>query len=201
MLELNSPISLFEIYTITSPDSYRKLRYKLSNFLEMILVLKGIKSGFAGRPEDINLQNVIDILPYIHNVSHELTYFPKMEMIVHTKHAIRVLGNKFDSDSLMLSSLDYKQSKVIGALLGYPCLGVSFKQTNKQRKSVSYWLETSQLFRDTFKYKHEWLDIIGFVCDEYFISNKQRELNAYEIQLNEYFNDTLHFGKVRLFIK
>jgi hypothetical protein len=199
MFDLNDPISLFEIYMITSSDSDRKLRYKLSNFLEIVLVLKGIKSGFTGRPEDINLQNVIDILPYIHNVSHKLTYFPKMEMIVHTKHAIRVLGDRFDSDSLMLSSLDYEQSKVIGELLGYHCLGVSFK--NKQTKGISYWLKTSQLFRDTFKYKHEWLNIIGFVCDEHLISNKQTELSAYEIQLNKYFNDTLHFGKVRLFIK
>lgn len=200
MFNINDAKNLFELYLLVSPTT-GKLKDILSNFLELLSTLKGIKSGFRGMPTDINLNNISELLKYnllygIKNDTHFI-YLPKLNIIVDENIAKNTLGNNFE-ENIYLSSINYQESILIGELLGYPCKGVLQRPG---KVSIRYYLKTSDKFKNLFNYKEKWINITSYICEKEIFDEKINYINNYKTKLNNYFQDILDFGEIFLFIK
>jgi hypothetical protein len=108
----------FILSTIQSKSKYRSL---LANFLEILTVLKGIKSGYIGIKQDIDLNNLNQIQDFLIN-SHKFVYYPNNNLIVDKKKVKNIDYNP----NLLSTSMYSPDSFKLGQLLGYPCPGFNF---------------------------------------------------------------------------
>lgn len=185
----NDLVQLFILLTTQSNSNYRSL---LANFLEILSVLKGIKSGYIGPRADFNLNDLYKIKDLLIN-AQAFVYYPNNNLIVHKK----VIKNIDFDPNLLSTSMYSPDSYKLGKLLGYPCPGFNFK--SKKVISVSFDLVVSNTFRKLFNYTERFnIQITGFRCDTEL---DEFSMHIYKEQLNNYFNDTLNFGQVTLTIK
>lgn len=199
IFDINNKDSLYELFFLLTVNSHSELRSLLSNFLEILTVLKGIKTGYIGPKQDINLKSLDDIKDLIMengNKIKKFIYYSKTNLIVNEK-----LINKMDNvdpNNLSTSMFDYKDSVVLGKLLGYPCPGINFK-SHSDSYTISFNLNTSKMFRQLFNYTDKFtIQITGFRCDN-VNENLEFNLHLYKEQLDYYFNTILNFGQVLLF--
>jgi len=199
IFDINNKEKVHELFFLLTFNSHSKLRALLSNFLEILTVLKGIKTGYIGPKQDINLKNVYDIKDLLMENGNKIKrfiYYPNTNLIVNEK-LINKMEN-VDPNNLSTSMFDYKDSVVLGKLLGYPCPGMNFKNGNGY--SVSFNLNTSKLFRQLFNYTDKFtIQITGFHCDN-INEDLEFNLHLYKEQLDYYFNTILNFGQVFLYL-
>lgn len=191
IFDINNKDNLYELFILltTSTTKYRGL---LANFLEILCVLKGIKSGYIGSMSEFNLSNLYEIRDFLIN-SQSFVYYPNNNLIVNKK----IIKNIDYNPNLLSTSMYSPDSYKLGTLLGYPCPGINFKSNTV--KSVSFNLIVSDTFRNLFNYRERFnIQIIGFRCDTEL---DEFSMYIYNELLNNYFNDTLNFGKVKLTIK
>lgn len=77
----NDLVQLFILLTTQSTSQYRSL---LANFLEILSVLKGIKSGYIGPRADFNLNDLYQIRDLLIN-AQTFVFYPNNNLIVHKK--------------------------------------------------------------------------------------------------------------------
>jgi hypothetical protein len=179
----NDLVQLFNLLTINSNSKHRAL---LSNFLEILTVLRGIKPGYIGSKKDFDLLELYNLLPN----SREYVYYPRINLIVNQKN---VKNLDYDPNTLSTSVFS-EDSYKLGTLLGYPCPGID--TGSKSYTSVSFNLITSQMFRDLFNYNDKYtINITGYRCTT---AVNYMDLYIYNELLDNYFNNVLKFGKVVL---
>ena len=116
IFNINNSESLHELFILLTFNSKGKLRPLLANFLEMLTVLKGIKKGYIGPIEYINLDNVNQIKDLITQDQYKINnfvYYPRMNMIVESKLAkdLKLRGFKF-----MGSTICYAYMQAVGLI-------------------------------------------------------------------------------------
>lgn len=192
IFDINNKTDLVQLFILLTTQSTSKYESLLANFLEILCVLKGIKSGYIGLKSDFNLNDLYQIRDFLINVQ-DFVYYPNNNLIVNKKS---IKDINYDPNLLSMSMYNSDSYK-LGKLLGYPCPGINFK--SKTVKSVSFNLIVSNTFRKLFNYTtHFNIQITGFRCDTEL---DEFSMYIYKEQLNNYFNDILNFGKVTLTIK
>ena len=191
IFDINNKDSLHELFVLLTFNSHSKLRSLLSNFLEILTVLKGIKSGYIGPKQDFdlgNLNNIKDLLTENGNKIKRFVYYPNVNMITDGKLNV-------DPDTLTTNMYNPEGSVIMGKLLGYPCPGINH---NSPSTSVSFNLNVSQTFRKLFNYTDKYtIQITGYRCEK-INDSLEFDLHLYKEQLNYYFDTILNFGQVYL---
>lgn len=192
IFDINNKKDLGQLFILLTTHSNSKNISLLSNFLEILCVLKGIKTGYIGPTSNFNLNDLYKIKDLLIN-AQDFIFYPNNNLIVNKK----VIKNiDFDPD-LLSKSIYSLDSYKLGKLLGYPCPGINLQ--SKKVKSISFDLVVSNTFRKIFNYKDRFnIQITGFRCDT---NLDEFSMYIYKEQLDNYFNDILNFGQVILTIK
>lgn len=200
IFNINNNNSMYELFLLTNYNGTllaSKYRSQLSNFLEILCVLKGLKPGYLGSNDNTLGYNIAQIKDLINEDGKKIqnfTYYPNTNLIVNNK----ILKNiDFDPNTISTSMYDKDDTIKLGKLLGYPCPGINFNSTNV--KSISFNLNVSDTFRKLFNYTDKYkLQIIGFRCDYNYNDEIYLQLIMLKDQLDYYFNNILNFGKIYL---
>jgi hypothetical protein len=194
IFDINNKDNLHELFILLTTTTQSNIKYRglLANFLEILCVLKGIKSGYICSMSEFNLSNLYEIRDFLIN-SQSFVYYPNNNLIVNKK----IIKNIDFDPNLLSTSMFSPDSYKLGKLLGYPCPGFNFKSNTV--KSVSFNLIASDTFRNLFNYRERfYIQIIGFRCDTEL---DEFSMYIHKEQLDYYFNNTLNFGQVTLTIK
>ena len=125
IFDINNKNDLVELFILLTTQSNSHHRSLLANFLEILSVLKGIKSGSLS---DFNLNDLYQIKDLLIN-AQDIIFYPNNNLIVNKK----VIKNIDFDPNLLSKSMYSPDSYNLGKLLGYPCPGFNFKS----KKSIS----------------------------------------------------------------
>jgi hypothetical protein len=192
IFDINNKDDIVQLFNLLSVKLNSRHITLLANFLEMLCVLKGLKSGYIGSKSEFDLNNLYKIKDLLIN-TQDFVFYPNNNLIVNKK----IIKNIDFDPNLLSMSMYSPDSYKLGKLLGYPCPGFNFKSNTV--KSVSFNLIASDTFRKLFNYTDRFnIQIIGFRCDTEL---DEFSMYIYKEQLDYYFNNTLNFGRITLTIK
>lgn len=203
-------------YKITLPSLGYSMGYKinmLSNYFQILLVLKGIKIGFmCADSELIDLRELETLIKRnkIANVRSGMFLFIKIglfRMIVNKNQARNVLLSKVSRDinwtdneiinyvSQMTNHhiSDTIDSEIISSLLSYDC---SMKGIEKGFVRVKYNLQLNSNTKLLFGINNDNILIYGFICSQDQIEYTREEIQNRARQINMYFDTELQLGRV-----